>query len=150
MELLSGYVASDGYFFEESLFRSLRVNVHEPVTLLSPLSDGNLFLVWVQVEDVSLQSRQCSMVHLLLDELDEQAESRFWHVLLVDDRSQVVDGHLVFGGDLSLLSVSLAIHGDFLFVVGHVVDDAFWDGVVSVMVEGLSEKVVLLSSRWQR
>ena len=116
------------------------------MTLLFPLSDGNLFLVWVQVENMSLQSGQCSVVHLLLDKLDEQLQSRFWNVLFVDDRSQVDDGHLVFGGDLSLLSVSLAVHGDLLFVVGHIVDHSFWDGVMRVMVEGLSEKVVLLSS----
>ena len=148
--LLSGYAAIGGYFCKEFLLDCLWVDVHEPMTLLLPLSNGNLFLVWVQVEDVSLHSAECSVVHLLLDELDEQLQSRFWNILSVDDRSQVVHRHLVFGGDLSLLSVPMAVHGNFLFVVGHIVDYTFWDRVMSVMVEGLPEKVLLLSCPWHR
>lgn len=118
------------------------------MTLLFPIGDVDLFLVWVQIENMRLQFTERSMVHLSLDKLAEQSESRFWKVLSVDDRSQVVNWHLIFGGDLSLLSVSLAFN--FLFVVGHIVDYTFWDGVMSVMVEGLSEIVILLSFPWHR
>lgn len=148
MELLSGYVAIDGYFFKEFFFDFVRVNVHKLMTLLFPIGNVDLFLVWVQIENMRLQFTERSMVHLSLDKLAEQSESRFWKVLSVDDRSQVVNGNLIFGGDLSLLSVSLAFN--FLFVVGHIVDYTFWDGVMSVMVEGLSEIVILLSFPWHR
>ena len=136
------------------------------MTLIFPLSDGSRISSLSgckssQIFESSLQSRQWSILcsNSPFARWTGRAGEVYilvWHVLLVDQRSQIVDRHLFLvwlRSQISVGPVSLAIHGDFLFVVGHVVDDTFWnglDGVMSVMVEGLSEKVLLLSSRWQR